>query len=957
MIEAVAPRTAPEIVGRDDELARVLGGLGWDSGGGGAVLVGGDAGIGKTALVGQVVRAAAGQRVLLAHCVGEAGPSLPYLPFVEVAAGVDASDPGLVDALVAARPALASLVPRLAGRAGPDAQRGEVVEAIHGALADLGRRGPVLLVVEDLHWADESSRELLTVLFTRGAPEGVSVLATYRSDDVHRRHPLAASLAVWSRLPALTRVELGPLAAADVREIVHRVDGSLGPEVVDEVVRRAEGNAFLAEELAAGGGGPLGAEEGDVGRLLLARVEQLDPDAQDVVRVAAVIGRRVPHALLERVAGTDPVTLRRALRAAVDHHVLEPRADGYEFRHALLAEAVIDDLLPTERLELHRACADALREDPTLGTPADLARHALTSGDRVAALEASLRAGDGARRMGGPAEALAHYETALMLLDVDPGVGQSVTLRAAAAANAAGRPGRAMALLRRRLDDGVDGPHERAELLGALAFAAGLTEERVDLVALTGQALDLLDESAPVPLRVSLLARRAEALMGARRGSEAVAVADEAMALAVEHDLTVDRADLESILAWLGGLAGDADASIRRLERVVAGWTTAPDFALLRAMHILAAIHYRQSDLPQALAGFERTAEEARRAGLGSSVYAVDSLAMAVTVAYELGEWDHALELVASARARELPEPGLASIEAAAAYVRAARGDLDPDASLAAARPHWREDTRIAVQTGAAALDVLGRQGEVDRMTAVHDELVDFLRDAWEVPRAMVEVRLAALALDHLGTAVRSGAGADRARWLGVAERLGDAAQQVWGPGSALPDPTLEARMWLARATAGHLRVRWCAGAEVSVESLADAWREVVRLAGERGDRYESARARARLGEVLTAAGDPGAEEALAGARTTARSLGAAALLADLDRAAPRPSTAEHLTAREQEVLALLAAGRSNGEIGKALFISTKTASVHVSNILAKLGAASRGEAVAAARARGLLAP
>jgi len=161
--------------------------------------------------------------------------------------------------------------------------------------------------------------------------------------------------------------------------------------------------------------------------------------------------------------------------------------------------------------------------------------------------------------------------------------------------------------------------------------------------------------------------------------------------------------------------------------------------------------------------------------------------------------------------------------------------------------------------------------------------------------------------------------------------------------------------MWLARAAAGHLRVRWCAGDEVPVGSLADAWGEVVRLAGERGDRYESARARARLGEVLTAAGDPGAEEALAGARRTARSLGATALLADLDRAAPRPSTAEHLTAREQEVLALLAAGRSNGEIGKALFISTKTASVHVSNILAKLGAASRGEAVAAARARGLL--
>ncbi len=497
MIGAVAPRTAEEIVGRDDELARVLDGLQLGSGGG-AVLVGGDAGIGKTALVGQVVRAAVGHRVLVGHCVGEAGASLPYLPFVEVAATVDASDPGLVEALVGARPSLASLVPRLAAGAAGDALRGDVVEGVHGALTDLGRRGPVLLVVEDLHWADESSRELLTVLFTRGAPDGVSLVATYRSDDVHRRHPLAASLALWSRLPGLTRVDLGPLSAGDVREIVHRVDGSLGPEVVEEVVRRAEGNAFLAEELAASGGSPARAEGGDVGRLLLGRVEHLDAEAQDVVRVAAVIGRRVPHALLERVAGVDPATLRRALRAAVDHHVLEPRGDGYEFRHALLAEAVIDDLLPTERLELHRACAEALREDPSLGTPADLARHALTSGDRAAALEASLRAGDEARRMGGPAEALAHYETALTLLDVDPGLGQPLTLWAAAAANAAGRATRAMALLRRRLSEDADGPYERAELLGALAYAARLTEERLDRVQLTEEALALLDDGAPV---------------------------------------------------------------------------------------------------------------------------------------------------------------------------------------------------------------------------------------------------------------------------------------------------------------------------------------------------------------------------------------------------------------------------------------------------------------------------
>ena len=146
-------------------------------------------------------------------------------------------------------------------------------------------------------------------------------------------------------------------------------------------------------------------------------------------------------------------------------------------------------------------------------------------------------------------------------------------------------------------------------------------------------------------LRVYLLARRAEALMDGGRSAEALGVADEAMALAVEHDLTVDRTDLTSILARLSESAGDPGESIRRLEVAVAAWTSAPDLALLRAMHILASVHYRQGDHVAALAAFERTLAEARRAGLEWSVFGVDARAMAVTTAYEMGEWDLALRL------------------------------------------------------------------------------------------------------------------------------------------------------------------------------------------------------------------------------------------------------------------------------------------------------------------------
>ena len=953
MIGAVPPRPVIELVGRDEEVERVSEALGTE-GEGGAVLVGGDAGIGKTALVGRLVARAAGRRVLVGHCVGEVGTTLPYLPFVEVFAGLDARERDLVDDLVEAHPGLVPLVPRLAAGARGDAVRADLVEAVHGALADLGRRGPVLLVVEDVHWADESTRELLTLLFTRGGPEGVGLLATYRSDDVHRRHPLTAALAVWSRLPGLTRVDLGPLSDAAVRRIVGRSGDALPPRVVDELVRRAEGNAFFAEELAAAKRSGTGDAE-DLQRLLLTRVDQLDDAAQGVVRVAAVIGRRVPHVLLERVAGVDAGTLRAALRSAVEHHVLELWGDrGYEFRHALLAEAVLDDLLPHERLQLHRACADALLDDPTFGTDADLARHALASGDRDLALTAAVRAGDSARRMGGPAEALAHYETALGLLGPDPADGHELTLKAAAAANAAGRPMRAGALLRARLATKHPTPYERAALLSAVAFAARMTEERVDRVQLTAEALGLLDDDAPVALRVGVLTRRAEALMDSGATADALEVADDAMALAVEHDLRVDRTDLSSTLARLTEVAGDPGESIRRLEGVVAEWRDVPDLALLRAMHVLAGVHYRQGEYEAALAGFERVWAEARRVGLGSSVWGTDARSFAVTTAYEMGDWDEALRLADDAATSGLSSSALAGIEAAAAYVRAARGTVTADELLAASRPWWSSDGRIAVQSGSAALEVLGITGDVPAMLALHDELVTFLRELWGVQRVAAEVRLAAVAIGHLATAVRGTAPAQRPALVAEGERLRDAAASVWGPGSTLPTPTLEGRAWEERARAEWLHLRWAAGDDVDHHELLDAWRRAVALFDERREPYELARSLARLAEVLTAAADREAAEAVSRARDLATGLGARHLVDSLDRLTARP-TASRLTAREAEVLALLAEGRSNGEVGRALFISTKTASVHVSNILAKLGAASRGEAVARARAEGLL--
>ena len=410
----------------------------------------------------------------------------------------------------------------------------------------------------------------------------------------------------------------------------------------------------------------------------------------------------------------------------------------------------------------------------------------------------------------------------------------------------------------------------------------------------------------------------------------------------------------------------------------VAAWTSAPDLALLRAMHILASVHYRQGDHVAALAAFERTLAEARRAGLEWSVFGVDARAMAVTTAYEMGDWDLALRLADHTTDAGMPSSAGASIDAAALGVLAGRGGVTADELLSGTRPWWSEEGRIAVQSGATAIDVLGRDGDVDAMLALHAEVVGFLRELWGHGRVAAEVRLGALAVGHLGTALRGQPPARRAVLLDHVDRLSAEAAAVWGGGEVLPPtaetpfwqvrasvggalllpPTIEGQAWEARATAEQQRAHWAAGEDVPLRGLVDATRRVVDLFVQHGETYEVARARARLAEVLLAAGDPGADDVLAEAREAAQRLGAAPLLAALDHLAPRhtpraaPST---LTAREAEVLGLLAEGRSNGEIGRALFISTKTASVHVSNILAKLGAASRGEAVALARGSGLL--
>ena len=288
-----------------------------------------------------------------------------------------------------------------------------------GALALPSQRQPVLLVVEDIHWADQATRDLLGYLFTRVTTERVAIVASFRSDDMHRRHPLRPTLAEWSRLPAVERLHLDPLAPDDVRSLVRALHAAPMPEAdLRSIISRADGNAFFAEELVAAADQYSDAQQlpWQLADLLLVRLDPLSDDAREVVRVAAVGGRRVSHEMLASVLDLPSGPLDSALREAVDAHILEPTPSGrgYTFRHALLAEAIYDDLLPGERVRLHAAYAAVLAKQEQ-GSAAELARHARASHDLPTAYDASVQAGDSAMSLAAPQEAMRHYETALEL--------------------------------------------------------------------------------------------------------------------------------------------------------------------------------------------------------------------------------------------------------------------------------------------------------------------------------------------------------------------------------------------------------------------------------------------------------------------------------------------------------------------------------------------------------------
>ncbi|MGW4022419.1 helix-turn-helix transcriptional regulator [Streptomyces sp. NPDC005009] len=968
-----------------------------------ALLIAGEAGVGKTRLVEEFAAAARrrGAIVALGGCVEIGADGLPFAPFSTALRQLRRELPDQLAAAASGQEEeLARLLPEI-GTAAREARRDEqgmarLFELTARLLERVAADHTVVLALEDLHWADASTRHLLAYLFRTLRTGRLVVLATYRSDDIHRRHPLRPLLAELDRLRTVQRVELGRLNREEVgRQIAGIIAREPDPARVDDIFERSDGNAFFVEELA------VASDEGcctgltdSLRDLLLVRVEGLPESAQRVARIVAEGGSTVEDRLLAAVARLTEDDLIEALRAGVNASILTPAPDrdGYRFRHSLVREAVSDDLLPGERSRLNRRYAEALEADPTL-VPADervtrLASYWYHAHDAAKALPAVLDASVEARRRHAYSEQLGLLDRAMELWDAVPDTVRA-TLRpldyaevyppcgcdpettplryldlmaeAAVAGRLCGERERSMKITKRALrllDEDPDPLRaawfwvQRSRLTQALARGDGWAE--------LGTAQDLVRGLPPSEVHAEVLASAASWSMLHDPGPDAMAAAERA----VEYARMVGAHDIElNARLTLGGLmvdAGDIETGLAEMYEVKDRATElGMDMVVARA-HV---------NLPSVLEGVGRSEEAAgllhegvhlaRRLGLlDSEGWVWGNLAESL---HTLGRWDEAARAAANAQRLEQSAKPRAGGSMRLAYLAYDRGDMAEAARrLADARTFFGTHDPMPQYALPMKWVAIGIAAAEDRLPDARAELLAALDTG--LPPGTQRYGWPLLLAATTAEADAHGAPATEPGRPEILDRIRAAARTL-----ATGVPVWQAYdLWLR---AELLRAEG--------RTAPDAWSAAVAAVEPLERPYDLARVRFRLAEALlaTGAGDDErarATELLRLVTAVADHLGAAPLARSATLLAQRarlalpsatrepspaaPADALGLTSRERDVLRLVAAGHTNRRIAETLFISPKTASVHVSNILAKLGVSGRGEAAAVAHRLGLFA-
>ncbi|MEL7991962.1 AAA family ATPase [Streptomyces albidoflavus] len=981
-----------------------------------ALLIGGEAGVGKTRLLEEFTAEAAGQGALVAlgACVESGTEGLPFAPFAAVLRTLRRLLPEEFAAGAAGQEGeLARLLPDLGeaalARSGEEGTA-RLFDLTARLLEHLAAARTVVLVVEDLHWADASTRRLIAYLFRTLRIGRLLVLASYRADDIHRRHPLRPLLAELDRLRTVQRLELPRFNRA---EVAGQLAGILAAEpddsTVDEVFARSEGNAFFVEELtvAARSGCHAGLTD-SLRDLLLVRVEALPERSQHLVRLAAEGGPTTEYALLAAVARLPETDLLDALRAAVGAHILLPSedGDGYRFRHALVREAVTDDLLPGERARIGRQFAEALAADPTLVAPdayaTRLAGYWYRAHDAAKALPAVLRAAAEARRRHAYAEQFTLLERAMELWDGVPeeirgalrsadhaevyphltarrgpgtGEGPDAPLRylhlmadAAVAGRLCGQRERAYKIAKKAVRM-LGEPASTGESWDEPLFAAWFWVQRSRVAESVGRgdgwqelhtAQELVRGLPPSEMHAEVLSCVASWWMLHRPGPEAYAAAERAVQYArmVGADDDVELA-ARGTLAGLRIDSGDIDTGLAELRAVLA------DALRRERPHQIGRCYV---NLPSHLEGLGRSAEAA--ALIEQGLKECDRYGLLFTATFihanhaesliSLGRWDEALRSADAAAGLT----GQAKPAGMAAHSRTvialARGDLGTavrqDALARSRVGSHGAMPQHALPLATARLSIAAAEGRV------HDARAE-LRAAAEAGFPPGTQRyawplLVAAATTESDARGLPGAEEGRADHIALVRHLAK---------------NLVTFVPVCEAQAAWVRAELRRGeGQDTVEDWADTHQRFLPL--ERP--WDLARVALRHAEALLAhsgtrpgPGRTQAAELLRSARATARLLGARPLADSIDLLARRarlslstrpaptprpdaptdPAEALGLTRREREVLSLLVAGRTNRHIAEELFISPKTASVHVSHILAKLEVSSRGEAAAVA--------
>ncbi|WP_309068019.1 AAA family ATPase [Microbacterium sp.] len=951
----MAPRTST-LIGRDAELGTLAEALAQVRGGRPRmVAIGGEAGIGKTRLLTDFLdRHGADARVLIGRCIDLGGSGAAYTSIAAalrpLIAELGAEE---VQRIVGGGlHALQGLFPQLGGDGPARGQAGGLHESIALLLEAVSVERPIVLAIEDLHWVDPASLAVLRFLARGLGDARVLLILTYRAEDVHRGHLARPFLADIARDRAATRIELPRLSRDGTGRLMRELLGATPSEAsIDALLERTEGVPFYIEELVdlhecAEDATTLPDGLRD---LLLVRYEWLPDDARAIVRHIAVGGMEVDHDLLAAVFHGNAAELETVVREAVTAGVILTTPTGYTFRHALVREAILDDVLPGERERLHEryAVEHEARAAAGASVAAAIAHHWAGARDNARAFEASLRAMREARAAMGYASAAQHAERALSLWNVVPGAQAVAGMdhlelmgRTATYLRNAGDVERSLAILSSALRECPPGTLEHALLLNnqgrGLAIAARPASIESYREALA--TLDALgDDRAIDTLRADVMISLAGRLVLIGEDCEALTLATDGAALA--HRLGAVR--LESvgvnIAALCHGHLGRVDKARDGLER--AREIASEDGpALLRYWVNASDLAHNLGDYPRALDIAREGLAAARRLGADrTSGVILASNVLDPLIA--LGRWGEADEVLERYLAIAPTTSGRSYLVRDRALMQVLRGDAaGARETLSAARSLFTSTSAFELQ---ARLSVAHVSAEV--ALALNDDAhawreaqtllaadPERLHPAYVAPFAWTVARV-----------IRRAAHAQRevidAR--SVAGRLREIVELFsWWPTHGAWRPLIDAEL----SPSVEMLER-------AVEASSDA-----RIPG-----HVRPRVLLHLGEALQGAGDRvAARERVEEACESAAAFGAIAAHRDASafgRSAgllrnTSPRAAHGLTERERQVVELIAAGLSNRQIGERLFISGKTASVHVSAILRKLGAANRAEAAHLAR-------